>query len=383
MAFAGSGVPSWGSGSEYALGGEEVGKLGGRADFGENWEAVVQDWCLGNRPSIAAEDGWHALGVLERLWPERLEQTLSSSSRGPLIVVALVEAGLTIDACKDLAGFDEVFKRLKGGERAAESELRLAAALVGLDYAPTLEPRLEGKRLDARISVGSHTVYFEVSTPEHADPVRQAWDRMSSLSSKLAELNPGANTSVYLLSEPTPEVWDEIVDLTQTLTATPTGTVAELPGVGYVRTAPAQAELPSLDALSESVRAPRLYAATAARIGGIWARAEVSLPLTDERAGKLMHRELSHFSRSERNVLVIFVAQVVGGVKAWVPLIQRRFQAKINRRCGAVVVVEGPISAVGPAVQLKSRVLTNPHAYMPVPQALLEQLGSLPNWWRT
>jgi hypothetical protein len=354
-----------------------------RTDFGANWGEVVQEWCLGNRPSIDEKDAWQALGVLERLWPDRLEQALSSSARGPLIIVELVEAGLSIDACEDLEGFPAVFERLKHGEPAASSELRFAAALVGLGYAPILEPSLNGKRLDARISVGGDEVYVEVSTPAHSEAARLAWEQMKGLCSVLTDQNPGVNLSVCLLTDPSSEVCDEVAGFAQTLTPTPRGSVAELPGVAWVRSAPGGVHLPPLDALAGLERAPRIFSTTAARVGGIWGQAEVSLPFTDHRAEQIMHRELTHFSRHEVNLLVIFVSQVIGGVKQWVPLVERRFQPTMNRRCGAVVLVGSVALAVGPAIQLTSHVLVNPHAYKRVPPALLDKLGRLPNWWCT
>ncbi len=354
-----------------------------RADFGDNWEEIVQDWCLGSSPAIAPQVGWDALGVLERLWSQRLDEVLNSSARGSPIVVALVDDGLTIAACENLTGFNRVFKRWKEGERGARSELRFAATLLALGHRPTLEPSVKGKVLDAVISLANQNVYFEVATPEFSDAVQQAWQRMNTLATRLTNENPGTSISVYLVAEPTAQALHKIAEKVPRLTPTDAGTLDELSGIAHLRCATVDAELGAFDPLHGSDELPRLVVASAARREGAFSRADVKLPITDDRAERLMHKELSHFARRERNVLVLNISRVIGALKRWEPLVKRRLQPKMNRRCGAVALLSTVGTVSPPAVELKSLVVRNQYAYVPVPAPLLKQLGALPNWWQT
>ena len=353
-----------------------------RADFGGNWEEIVQDWCLGNSLSIAPQVAWDAFGVLERLWAERLDEVLNSSQRGLALVVQLVDDGLTIAACEHLAGFNTVFKRWKDGQSGARSELRFAAALVGLRYSPTLEPSHKGNVLDAVISVGGQNVYFEVAAPEYADVVQQAFGAMRALSKRLAEENPGANISIHLLTEPLPNVCHRIADYVRSLGPPTKPDAGVLHGVARVRIAPIRARLPGVQLPGEAARSPLVCSAMAVRKDAVWGRANVCLPIGDDRAETLLRRELSHFHHQTTNVVVLDVSRVIGGMKSWVPLVKRRFQPKINRRCGAVVLLRSVNSVFPPAMNLNTLVLSNQHAYRPVPTPLLDQLGDLPNWWQ-
>ena len=102
---------------------------------------------------------------------------------------------------------------------------------------------------------------------------------------------------------------------------------------------------------------------------GIYTSATVRLPTTDERVHRLLSGELQHFSSEERNMLVINVGAVPGGIK-WLPLIERWFQPTRNRRVGAVVLFEQPLDGTPLAIRQHWRVSENPYAYAPIPSAL-------------
>src|SRR4051794_21325393 len=115
-----------------------------RSDFGRNWQEVVAEWCSGVAPPLSAETGWDSLGVLERLWPQFLDKILTDGVKSRLVIADAAEYGTVISVCQNLEGFDNVIRRLRTGDKAALSELALAAALVKAGYSPTLEPELHG-----------------------------------------------------------------------------------------------------------------------------------------------------------------------------------------------------------------------------------------------
>ncbi len=60
------------------------------------------------------------------------------------------------------------------------------------------------------------------------------------------------------------------------------------------------------------------------------------------------------------------------GFEPWVPFISRWFQPRLNRRLGAVVLVQTHNQA--PALIRRCAVVTNPHAYKPLPLSLVDGL---------
>jgi hypothetical protein len=138
-----------------------------RLDVGSNWSQIVADWYLGVVPSTSADDGWAALGAIERLCPERLAQVLVLDARGYAIMAPLVDLGLVLLACEGRACFAPVLARIKADERSAEDEVRIVATLARLGYAPSFEPDLPGgKRVDAEVLADGVKVYVEVAAPD-------------------------------------------------------------------------------------------------------------------------------------------------------------------------------------------------------------------------
>lgn len=112
--------------------------------------------------------------------------------------------------------------------------------------------------------------------------------------------------------------------------------------------------------------------------GPLFTSATARLIMTDERAQRLLGKELSHFSSAERNILVVRVSNVPGGMKWWWPLILRWFQPSRNRRVGAVILYDqAQIGDARLATRQRWRVIENPYAYRPVPRSLIDAIGDL------
>lgn len=335
----------------------------------------MANWYLGAPPPISGDLGWDALYVLERLWPEHLNAVLATGWRGPAVIAPLIDLGLTLAACENLVGFDEVLARIRKGEQAALSEAKFATALVKLGYNPELEPVLKGKRLDALVYVGEEKVYTEVVTPESSSVTKQIYRAMEVLANKLVEQNPGASIDVYLVADLTFEVSNAILSFIRALPPAASDVIHELPSIAYLRYGLFQPDLSSFQPIPNADERPILGVVSGEIQGRHGTRANVRCRLTDERAGRLMDAEGHHFSRDETNLLVMDVSSVQHGIRAWIPLIQRRFQSTINRRFGAVVLLDSV--SYKAAVRRRWSVLPNPFAYRPPPQTLLDGIASL------
>jgi hypothetical protein len=74
-----------------------------------------------------------------------------------------------LDACEAADSFQEVFARVRAGERSAYSELVLVAALIRLGYPARFASPIGGRILDAACLVDGCRVFFEVVAPERSD----------------------------------------------------------------------------------------------------------------------------------------------------------------------------------------------------------------------
>jgi hypothetical protein len=354
--------------------------MGRTTSLGANWRDFVSTWFDGREPLIEGNRAWKALEVLQRLWPERLEKDLKEGAVHVQTVARLIDDAVTLAACEHLPGFDGVFDRVRLGQRGAACELRWAATLAQLGHEVTLEPELEGKHPDASILHEGEQVYFEVTSPEYSEAIRQVWDLTRSLAWRMAREEPPSLVSAYLTAEPGREVAETVMDFLRDLDRDALGTTHHLPGVGFVRCTEPGTEECDFDPATDSWMFAEVGVSAGTPKGG---RADVRTRVTDERAQRFIDGEMHHFAVDYANVLVMDVSRVPRGIDTWPPSIGRRLQPVVNRRCGAVVVLDIWTASPPASVGLRSRLLKHPNPYRPVPVELAEQLRSLPNWWES
>ena len=349
--------------------------LGKRSDFGSSWSEVVANWYLGNSPAIPDDIGWNASDVLERLWPDYLDKVLSKGSENVYAMANLVDLGITLAACENLAGFDEVLGRMKKNERAAFSEAFFAAELVKIGYVPVFGPWLDGKRLDALVNVQGNWVYVEMITPEQSKSMKQAYVEMNDVAKRLTEQNLGAIIDVYLLAKPTPDISDTILGFAKGVTNSQYNTTLEISNIAFLRYVPSrlQAQPLPFDPVRNRL-GPVLLASTVRMKDGITSRVTVQFPFTDKRAERLMDDKVSQFSRQEMNLLVIDVSSIPDGIRQWSALIKRRLRPEINRRFGAVVLFFRYFQIQDATIKTRWSVLRNPNAYRLMSESLLNAI---------
>lgn len=205
--------------------------------------------------------------------------------------------------------------------------------------------------------------------------MKTANSEMQNLAQRIMKQKSGMDVNVYLLTEPDSQKSDSILNYLEKLIPS-AETVYKMPDVALIKF-DAVASVPlSIGPVPNHKGLPELFVACLNRTkDGIRTRAHVSISMTDERAQRLMEAEAHHFSREEINILVMDISKVPSGIKCWSPLIQRRFQPRINRRFGAVILFASYIESAG--FSRHSCVLQNPHAYRQPPKCLLDDLAKL------
>ena len=164
-------------------------------DFGASWTKFVDEWCLGSPPTEPSEACARALHALTNHLPEHVQNVLTASARGLAAIAGNIELGLTLADTEGLPGFAPVVARLRAGERGAQSELTVAAALSRAGFAPTLQVAAGTKIPDLAITVETTTVYGEVIAPNRAEVVKETTDRMWEIASAVLAGCGGANSS--------------------------------------------------------------------------------------------------------------------------------------------------------------------------------------------
>jgi hypothetical protein len=334
------------------------------------WSDFVARCCLGVEPAEAPADVNRAFDALRRLWPEYLSEVQAQDPPGIFRIAPAISRGLTLAACEPLRGFGPVMARVRKGEVSALAELQFAATLVKSGLTPELEPG--DKRLDCSVEVGSETVFAEVIAPARSEAITSAQATIERVVANVVERNTGTHTEILLAVEPDTQ-FDTIV---ASATATPPDeAVHHVEGIGRFRRTFLGPQPPNVGPTIFVLDPPPVIAASRVTQAedGIFTSATIRLPVMDQRAHRLLSAEHHHFSRTERNILVMSLSGVPGR-REWLPLIERWFQPGRNRRVGAVALYYQGLGGTPPAIRRRWRVLVNPYALVPVPDSLIHAI---------
>jgi hypothetical protein len=346
-----------------------------RSTFGKDISEFKKNWCLGQPLPIPDERAWDALGELESLWPESLKDFLQKGVSGILSVAPLVHIGLLFAACKNLEGFNGVLRRVKTGQHSGLSELTLAAGLIKAGYDPTLEPELNEKMLDARISVDGRPIYFEAVAPERSDEFVEVIKGATLLAEGLVKQIGFKSLELNMACEPadvSTGTQQEIVGLVHSGDTLE----KEISDKIFLRSGPFNPVI-TITPFHWKLDAPILGTnrSIVSNAGG--SAVTVRFPFGDNRAQRLMEAETHHFSRDEINSLVMDLSRVQSGFDWWEPLIKRRFQPNINTRFGGVIFFREGFFVHDANMMNDWHVLPNPHAIHKLPEELMGRIAGL------
>ncbi len=168
-------------------------------DLGDSWSDIVEKRLYGKDLAISEEDAMQALSIIEDHFPDHIDDVIKDYSTRN--IPSLIDQGIAVMHCQDLRGFENVFNRLKRGERPALSELVVATYFKRNGYTPILEPECENKKLDLLINHKGTDIFIEVVSPEKSDANNTTLSLMERLSKELLEGFPDAIIGILLLKQ--------------------------------------------------------------------------------------------------------------------------------------------------------------------------------------
>jgi hypothetical protein len=348
--------------------------VGRRADLGFDWNEIITNWYCTSL-QIVPEVGWEALGTIERLYPQAIDETLRSGGN-TFAMVRLIDVGSVLALTEHLEGFSSVFSRMRSGEHAAMSELAVAAGFVRLGYRPTLEPEVLGRRPDCSITVEQDAeVLFEVVTPESAEVMRGIQEGLTETVRRGLDIVPGTCVNIVFVTDPSTAAREIVLD-TVFRSGFPTQgeRVLEIPNVAHIRVCQFKQETMAPDPVALG---QVMLGAVALRINPkeSGTRVNAKVAFTDERADRFLEDEAKHFPGDTCNVVVMDLSGVPTTMKDWRLLLERRFQPKVNRHFSAAILFRALPEAKG--IVREWAVVPNPYARRPLPDSLFLRLAEL------
>jgi hypothetical protein len=219
-----------------------------------------------------------------------------------------------------------------------------------------LFPEIGSRVPDCRVNVsGQEGFYVEISQRGVSKIRKRTHAALSAISNAAANIQFGTHGMVALLKTPDE---GELKQLIAWLNGKPnSGERFEDLAVCYISSLDRTADE---HAVSKLVSEPRLFSTTISS----GKRGTAILGIADSGAQQLLEAEAQQLPRAEGGIVVLDISSVIGGLSEWVPLIQRRFQPKLNGRIRAVVLLSQSLGPYGHNVD--GRLLVNPHARNPL-----------------
>ena len=341
--------------------------------FGNDWTEFIENWCAGAIPTTDQVTTELGLNTLLQFWPDYVQKIANNPTKGLLTISHAVRIGLILEACKSLNGFEKILQRIKSGESSALSELKFTERLLSVGLLPQLEPALNGKLLDTKLTYNNEEVYFEVITPETSEATKEAVLQIEEFATELLTTVAGKRVEVFFFQDLTSEI-REMVMLRIKKPQNANGRF-EIPDIAIITIQDEPFDF-TITPQTEKKDSAVINVAKITNTLDQKTMAIVRLCITDSRGKRLLSSELHHFSKDNINILVMDVTKVTEGINKWMRIIEGCLQPNQNRRFSAVLFFSESFYSDKLGIKQMWNQIINEHSYKKVPKGLLEMIVS-------
>jgi hypothetical protein len=316
--------------------------------------------------------------ILGRPW---LEASLAPGIVGPSVALPIYVLGIQLNVLSRAKGAEKLIQRLQASEPAAVSELHSITLCVGsndveLEIEPPVTVGDAEKVPDFRLRrPGEEWVWVEVTQPNYSESAQIAQQAAASLRDLLTKIPDGMEVQIRFRSEPSD------VDLNSVRTevgrATLKQTIDRPAFIIHTSTA-----TPVLTPIGDDEQGRPIFGNAVGRVSGEnRALLSVRVPYTDLRGQKVIHTEARQLPKEGPGLICVATAHAT----YWQSLIERSFSPTIRRRISGVLLFQTGLllGEHGIELQTAGRLLSNPHARVPLPSWLEGSLHRLPGTFRT
>jgi hypothetical protein len=316
--------------------------------------------------------------ILGRPW---LEASLARGVVGPAVALPIHLLGIQLDLLSRAKGAEKLIRRLQVREPAAFSELHSIALCVEsndveLEIEPSATVGDAEKVPDFRLRrPGEEWVWVEVTRPNYSESAQVAQQAAGSLRDLLTKVPDGMEVQIRFRSEPTDAVLNSV--RLEVEHATLNQTIDRPTFILHTRAA-----TPVLTPVGNDELERPIFGNAVCRVSGEnRSLLSVRVPYTDSRGQQVIDAEARQLPKEGPGLICI----ATDHGKYWQSLIERSFSPTIRRRISGVLLFHtgSLLGEYGIEIQTAGRLLSNPHARVPLPSWLEAWLHRLPAAFRT
>lgn len=315
--------------------------------------------------------------ILGRPW---LETSRARGIVGPAVVLPIHLLGIQLDLLSRAKGAEKLMQRLQAREAAAFSELHsIALCMDSNDVELEIEPPATvgdaEKVPDFRLRrPDERWVWVEITRPNYSESAQIAQNAARSLSDFLRQIPDGIEVQIRFRSEPSdPDLNSVRLELGR---ATSNQTIDRPTFVIHT-----SAATPVFTPIGNDEEGRPIFGNAVCRVcGENRAQLSVRVPYTDLRGQQVIDAEARQLPKEGPGLICIGTEHG----KYWQSLIERSFSPTIRRRISGVLLFQTGtlLGERGLEIQTAARLLSNPHARVPLPPWLESSLHRIPATFR-
>lgn len=353
------------------------------------FDDINTDWLAGGRLAVPPNEVVDSFNRVERIlghdWIEASRLRSGLKIRGTLPTLGVVTTGQMLASLDGVNGdAAKLILKLKNGDESAFAELtalhlvRSGTPTAMIELAPVVKIEAHDREPDFRVCLaGQPSVYVEVTKPDVADAQVRARSILNRLAALVLPIKRSFSLEVFLRREPTDGEVDVLSERVPHFCRMEGNRSTDIPGLAILslnRSAPGQVALLEHEGEPDT---PRLGCARVMRGPGEPHRhIAVRMPYSDDRAELFLKRKAKQLPDDSPGMIMVEMSGASGGMKAWEPLLRRRFQPTIHTRVSAVCLFTSghEASPPGEAWIPETKLLLNQYARLPLPEWIIAGL---------
>lgn len=320
-------------------------------------------------PETQIQRGIEALNGLAKLTGiDWFEQKGIKNSQSPFYVYEAIQIWEDWSAIKDISRANSIAKRLRYDLNSAASEIFVGSRLVKGGLNVEIEPDLDEKKPDFRFRIDDQWIYLETTLRAVSQVLENSNKLLQAASSLVAQIVPGRHGMLAFLK---PITLNEMPQINQWLNTVKDKAEAQLDGTAYYYSDPQMdSVIGGNDPLIKRVSKPRLFSTYFSSDGrAVITKGTACMQVFDSQAQEVLENEAKQLSKSAPGVICVDLSGVIGGLREWKPLIERRLQPNINTRISAVILIEKVMAQDG-NLELKGALINNKFSINPITKSV-------------
>ena len=362
------------------------------------WDEIEVDWLMGSTLAATHDDVVESFNRVEQMlgrdWVLASRTgTGGTVSRGTSPTLHIVNTGQLLGSLEGIPGHERLVSQLRQNDRSGHAEaiaihlLRSPQPGLEIELYPTVRVGRKQRQPDFRVRQAADEpwVYVEVTAPDASEEYKAAEAVLDRVAGWVHDLKRAFALEVFLRRMPSEAELESLADRIRAFCVQDGNHQEPIPGdLGLLLL---NHSLPGHAVMAQhpgEENCPRISCMTSVQGPNEPQRhIVVRMAYSDQRAASFLRHEAQQLPIDSPGLIIAAMSGAPGGMRSWEPLLRRRLHPGQHTRVSAICLFEGGHEPTpgGEAWVLRTKLLRNARAKMPLPDWTMNALQSYPRPW--